>query len=222
MEIKYLGCSSFLIKDKIENTEIKVLIDPFDSSHSDYKIGKHAADIVTVSHQHSDHNNLDAVENQDYFLATTPGEYEVKFLKFYGYKSFHDESDGKERGSNTIFVYDFPTATICHLGDLGHVLNGEIDDDLGDIDILLIPVGGHDTLPFKKIKEVIDAIDPRIVIPMHYKTNKQYSDVEEMLTLEEYLNKAGVQKETQDSLKIKTMNEYTADGEIIPLKIQSK
>ena len=221
MEIKYLGCSSFLIKEKIEDVEVKVLIDPFNNSHSSYKIGKLSADIVTVSHQHEDHNNLETLENSDYFLATTPGEYEVKFLKFYGYKSFHDDSKGKERGDNTIFVYDFPTASICHLGDLGHDLSGDIDIDLGDIDILMIPVGGHYTLPFKKVKEVIDSIDPRIVIPMHYQTDKQYTGTD-LITLEEYLNKTGVQKDIQDILKIKTLNDFTADGEIIPLKIQSK
>ncbi|MCA9750165.1 MAG: MBL fold metallo-hydrolase, partial [Romboutsia sp.] len=209
MEIKYLGCSSFLIKDKIEDSEVKLLIDPFDNTHTSYKIAKQVTDIVTVSHQHEDHNNLDMLENNDYFLAETPGEYEVKFLKFYGYKSYHDESNGKERGGNTIFVYDFPTAKICHLGDLGHVLSGDFDADLSDIDILMIPVGGHYTLPVKKIKEVIDAIDPRIVIPMHYKTDKQYAD-SELITVDEFLSKIGVQRETVDTLKIKTINDYTA------------
>lgn len=220
MEIKYLGCSSFIIKEKIGSEDIKLLIDPFDNTYSSYSKSKQNANIVTISHEHEDHNNIDMLKNDDYFLANTPGEYEVSNLKFYGYKSFHDESEGKERGKNTIFVYDFPTARVCHLGDLGHLISSELDDSLGEIDILMIPVGTHFTLPFKQIKEVIDAIDPRIVIPMHYKSNKQYSDTP-LLTLEEFLNKSGVQREEVDKLKIKSMNEYTADGEIIPLKAQN-
>ncbi|OIN94863.1 lactamase [candidate division WWE3 bacterium CG06_land_8_20_14_3_00_42_16] len=165
MEIQYLGHSAFKIK--INNTLL--ITDPFLSDDPDLgiKFPKIEARIVTVSHNHHDHNGVAAVSGNP-FIIRTPGEYEVSGINIFGYATFHDEKEGKERGRNTIYLIEGEKMNVCHLGDLGHVLENELVEMLGEVDVLLIPVGGTYTLDAVKATEVVRQIEPKIVIPMHY------------------------------------------------------
>ena len=125
------------------------------------------ADIVAVSHQHYDHNNVQCLKDNP-FIIDTPGEFEIKNVFIKGITSFHDKSKGKERGPNTIYTIYLENITICHLGDLGEILNGKQLDRIGDVDILMVPVGEIYTLPSKEAIKVINQIEPKIIIPMHY------------------------------------------------------
>jgi L-ascorbate metabolism protein UlaG (beta-lactamase superfamily) len=170
MQITYLGHSCFKIQAKTNNGEVVVVTDPFDKEIG-LRMPKTTADIVTVSHDHHDHNKVKEVSGES-FVVDSPGEYEIKGVFVYGIPSFHDKQKGKERGENIIFVIKLleEDISIAHLGDLGHVLDNDELEYLEKIDVLMIPVGGKYTIGSKDAMEVINQIDPRIVIPMHYKT----------------------------------------------------
>ncbi len=164
MEITYLGHSSFKIKGK----SAVVITDPFDSDAVGLKFPKKLeADLVTVSHEHSDHNALAAVEGTP-FVINRPGEYEVKGVGVVGVGTFHDDEKGAKRGNNTIFRIEIEGVSIVHLGDLGHVLSSAEVDALDGVNILLVPVGGVYTIGPAQAVAVINDIEPNIVIPMHY------------------------------------------------------
>lgn len=170
MDITYLGHASFKLRGKTGT----VVTDPFDPKHVGFEFPKVSADIVTVSHQHRDHNYIKAVSGTvrrpQPFIIDAPGEYELQDISVFGYPSFHDNKNGTERGKNTIMVIAIDGIRIAHLGDLGHTLSDRQIDNLGAIDVLLIGVGGDSTIGPKLAAEIIQAIEPSIVIPMHYKT----------------------------------------------------
>lgn len=166
MIITWFGQSCF----KIQGEKSVVVTDPYDKSYG-LKVPHLAADIVTSSHNHGDHNNIKAVRGTgegDPFIIDTPGEYEVKNVFIYGVHSYHDDQEGKERGKNIIYRIEIDGISIAHLGDLDHELkNGQIEK-LEGVDILMIPVGGTYTISGKEATGVISQLEPRIVIPMHY------------------------------------------------------
>ncbi len=142
-------------------------IDPFDET-TGLKVSSMTADILLITHDHHDHNNKKAIKGSP-FLIEGPGEYEVKEIFVQGIPSFHDETEGKQRGQNTIYVIEAEEMRFCHLGDFGQKeLTEDQLEQIGDIDILMIPVGGEFTLDAKGATHVISQIEPRIVIPMHY------------------------------------------------------
>ena len=176
MEIKYLGHSSFLIKTKTA----KIVTDPFDPEMVGLKFPKTEADIVTVSHQHKDHNNIKAVKGEP-FLVEGPGEYEVKGVFIQGIPSFHDDVNGKERGPNTIYIIEAEEMRFCHLGDLGQkLLTDEQVDKIGAVDVLMVPVGGEYTIDSASAQKIIGQIDPKIVIPMHFSLPKSKSKLDDV------------------------------------------
>jgi len=161
MEIKFLGHSSFMIKG---NKQV-IVTDPYDD-----KVGKFPsvkADIVTCSHDHHDHHAVDKVDGNPKVIDF-PGEYEIGGTFIEGIPTFHDGSQGSERGENIVFSFYMEDIHVVHLGDLGHKLNDEQLDKIGDVDILMIPVGGVYTIDAAQAQDVIEEIEPRIVIPMHY------------------------------------------------------
>ena len=167
MKIKWLGHSSFLITS---DTGTKIITDPYTvSDNLKYGEIKETADIVTVSHEHSDHNNAAAVRGTPKILKKTA---EVKGIKFNGIPTYHDEARGSKRGTNTIFCFEVDGIKICHLGDLGHPLEDKEVAQLGKVDILLIPVGGYYTIDTKVASEVSNKIAPKIIMPMHYKNDR--------------------------------------------------
>ncbi len=163
MQITWLGHACF----KIQAKDVTIITDPYDKEIG-FAMPRVTADIVTVSHDHHDHNNVGAVSGSPFVIAS-PGEYEVKGVFIYGIPSWHDEREGKERGPNTIFLVEMEGMRIAHLGDLGTSLNNEQLEKLEGADIVLIPVGGKYTIDAKKAANVISQIDPSIVVPMHYK-----------------------------------------------------
>lgn len=163
MEIKYLGHASFLIKGKTTS----VVADPFDPKMTGLKFPKVSADIVTVSHDHPDHNQSKLVEGSPFVIAS-PGEYEKQGVRIFGAGVFHDKKQGAERGRNTLFKIEIDGVSVLHCGDLGHVLSEELLEELGKIDILLIPTGGVYTIDARDACAIVRKIEPAIVIPMHY------------------------------------------------------
>ncbi|MBA7621290.1 hypothetical protein ES703_28649 [subsurface metagenome] len=170
MNIKWLGHASFMITS---DSGLKIITDPYVTGGGiNYGDIKESADIVTVSHyQHDDHNNVSAVRGNPEVVsgaATT----EVKGIGFKSIPCYHDDAGGKLRGNNTILCFEVDGIKICHLGDLGHQLSARQVTDLGRIDILLIPIGGYYTIDATVATEVCNQLTPRVIIPMHYKTDK--------------------------------------------------
>jgi len=167
MKLKWLGHSAFVITS---DTGIKIITDPYATDDRlNYGEIKESADIVTVSHDHFDHNNVAAVGgNPEIARGTT----EIKGIKFRGIPTYHDEAKGQQRGKNTIFCFEVDETKVCHLGDLGHTLGDKQIAEIGEVDILLIPVGGLYTINAMAASQICDQLKPRVIIPMHYKTNK--------------------------------------------------
>jgi len=186
MDITYLGHSAFRIKTKNHT----IVTDPYNSSIG-LKFPKTEADLVTVSHDHFDHNDLSGLKDYKK-VFNSPGEYEIGGVSVFGIPSFHDNKKGEERGKNTIFVIETEGVTICHLGDLGHLLAEDQIDEIGDVDILLVPVGGTYTISAKEAVDVVQAIDPKIIIPMHYKLPGLKVDIE---SCDKFIKEMGNKKE---------------------------
>ncbi|MBI2954498.1 MAG: MBL fold metallo-hydrolase [Chloroflexi bacterium] len=165
MEITWLGHSCFRIKSK----EATIVTDPYDRSVG-YQMGKVSADIVTVSHGHSDHNYVAAIGGEPKIVAA-PGEYEIKGVLITGIQTAHDAEGGKKRGKNSVYLIETEDMVVCHLGDLGHIPTPDQVEEMSNVDILMVPVGGNYTISADQAPEVISLIEPKIVIPMHYKTD---------------------------------------------------
>ena len=171
MKITYLAHASFLIETK---TGVKILTDPYDNSVG-YTVLELSPDIVLTSHKHFDHGYTGALKG-DFTVLDKPQEYNVKGVKIRGIKAFHDQEAGQKRGENIVFVIE-DEFSVAHLGDLGHELEKEHLEKIGKVDILLIPVGGVYTIDAKAAYNVAKAINPKIIIPMHYKTEKLKFDL---------------------------------------------
>jgi len=165
MKIKWLGHSSFLIESE---KGIKIITDPFDETVG-YKLSRSKVNIVTVSHEHFDHNYVRGVKGRPVVFKGLVNRESHK-MEFRGIASYHDSVCGAQRGSNTIFVIKADGLNLCHLGDLGHILNSDKLAEIGDVDILFIPVGGFYTIDSSQATQITKDIKPKIVIPMHYKT----------------------------------------------------
>jgi len=165
MRVKWFGHACFLV-EAADGT--KVITDPFDESVG-YQIPKVKADVVTVSHSHFDHNAVDLLQGNPEVVKGV-GEKKIKGIIFKGIRSFHDKSRGAQRGPNTIFVFAVDGVRVCHLGDLGHLLSSGQQEEIGEVDILFIPVGGTFTIDGRDAREVSKQLNPRLIIPMHYKT----------------------------------------------------
>ncbi|MBU0636947.1 MAG: MBL fold metallo-hydrolase [Patescibacteria group bacterium] len=215
MYITYLGHSCFKIQDKISSDGVTVITDPFDKIVG-LKVPHSEADIVTVSHQHADHNYTDAIRGKP-FIITSAGEYEIKGVSIEGVDTFHDSSDGKERGNNTVYKINMEGVNIVHLGDLGHLLEAKQLEKIEGADILLIPVGGHFTIDAKKATEVVNQIEPRIVIPMHYKTDGSTIDVD---NVDKFIKELGIKPIYEEKLKINKKELSQEDMELVILSIQ--
>jgi L-ascorbate metabolism protein UlaG (beta-lactamase superfamily) len=181
MEITWLGHSCFRLK----GSDAIVVTDPCGPDYG-YNIGKLTASIVTTSHQHADHSYVQAVSGAR--VIGGPGEYEFGGILIIGMPTYHDDQNGAERGKNTVFLIKIDEVTICHLGDLGHLLTSQQAELLGNIDVLLIPVGGVYTIDAQAAAKVARQLEPKIVIPMHYKTPVEKLAVE---PVDRFLNEMG-------------------------------
>ena len=216
MQIIWQGQSCFqIITSPGKNSQVNIVIDPFDESLG-LRVPKLEADILLVTHQHHDHNNVKAVSGSP-FLVQGPGEYEVKGGFVRGISSFHDSSLGKERGLNTIYTIESEDMRLCHLGDFGQKeLTSEQIEEIGDVDILMIPVGGVYTISAKEALRLMSQIEPSIVIPMHYQLPKLKLKLD---GLEKFLKTMGIKKiEPLDKFSIKKKDISSEEAKIIILK----
>jgi L-ascorbate metabolism protein UlaG (beta-lactamase superfamily) len=199
MEITYIGHSSFKIKGK----DVSLIIDPYDPKIG-YKYPKQDCDILLVSHQHFDHNYVQGVSDYK-ILIDKPGEYEVSGVFINGIQTFHDNTQGSERGNNTIFLLTIDGFNVLHLGDLGHELSKEQMERIGQVDVLLIPIGGKYTIDSEVASKVISSIEPGYVIPMHYQT-ADLTGVDGLDPLSKFLDEMGVDVNLQPEEKLKLSN----------------
>ena len=187
MEISWLGHSCFRIK----GSQATVITDPY-SPEVGYSLGKTDARIVTMSHSHPGHSFVQGIGGEPK-LISGPGEYEISDVLIIGIATFHDGDKGSLRGRNTVYLIEMDELSICHLGDLGHVLTAEQMEDLGSIDILLIPVGGVSTINAPVAAEIVRQMEPKVVIPMHYKTEAISRELEPVTG---FLKEIGVEQVT--------------------------
>jgi len=170
MTIKWYGHSCFhIISNSSKNSPVSIIIDPFNESIGLKLPRKLEADIVLITHDHDDHNNIKKISDSP-FLITSPGEYDVKEVSIKGISVYHDNSEGKERGRVTAYKIETEKMNICHLSDLGQKeLTSDQVNAIGEVDILMIPIGGHFTVDAKEAAKIMAQIEPKIIIPMHYK-----------------------------------------------------
>jgi L-ascorbate metabolism protein UlaG (beta-lactamase superfamily) len=215
MEISWLGHSCFQLRGK----NVTLITDPFPPQLG-YSLGKVNAPIVTVSHNHLSHSYVEGV-NGDPRVVRGPGEYEISDVLITGVASYHDNKHGQERGRNTIYVIHMDELVICHLGDLGHTLQENQLEEAADADILLIPIGGHHTLDATQAAEVISQVEPRIVIPMHYRTAVLEGKRDSLDPLDKFCREMGIETVNPQPKLTVTRNSLPAEMQVVILSHRS-
>ncbi len=208
-DIQYFGHSCFRLRGR----DGIVVCDPFDASIG-LDLGKPTAHIVTVSHNHRDHNNTAAVRptRDRLFVINGPGEYEVGGILITGVRTAYDKAKGAERGYNTVYTIHMDDMVLCHLGNLGHELSQSQLEDIGNVDVLFVPVGGGETIGPAEAASVISQIEPRIVIPMHYAL-PQLSFEYPLAPLEKFTHELGMKEiQAEEKLSLSSSN-LLAEGE---------
>lgn len=204
MEITWLGHACFRLRGK----NVTIITDPYEDRIG-YKLGRVTADIVTVSHEHYDHNNVAAVGGEPKVI-NGPGEYEIGGIFITGIQTWHDAESGHRRGRNTAYLIEMDDLVTCHLGDLGHVLSAQQAEAMSNVDVLMVPVGGNFTINAAQAAEVISLIEPRIVIPMHFKTEGLKLEIE---PLDRFARAMGLKE-------IKTVPKLTVTKSSLPEETQ--
>ncbi len=164
MDITWFGHACCRLRDR----NITILTDPYDNT-TGYDLPRLKPDVATVSHADPHHDYVQGCKGEPFVIAG-PGEYEIKGVFITGTATFHDNKKGALRGPNTVYMFEFDGLNVCHLGDLGHVPTQAQVESLSHVDVLLIPVGGTQSLRPAEAAEVIGLLEPKIVIPIHYKT----------------------------------------------------
>lgn len=201
MRIKWLGHSCFKISSE---KGIRIVTDPFDGNVG-YNLPSVETDIVTISHNHYDHNFIDCL-NGDFEVVSKVGNFYIKDISITGVHTYHDEVEGDKRGSNIVYIFDIDGLRVCHMGDIGHVLTEEQVEMIAHVDVLLIPVGGVYTVDYNDAKTIVEQLNPSIVIPMHYKTQAlkfKLNPIDDFLKQFEDINmiSSQVTKITKEDLK---------------------
>ncbi|NPA92032.1 MAG: MBL fold metallo-hydrolase [Chloroflexi bacterium] len=208
MELTWYGLATFRISDR----RLKVVTDPY-GPEVGLSLPRLRADVVTVSHDRPGHNYVKAVKGYRKLLDG-PGEYEVGGVFITGIRTWHRA--GKNGEPNTIFLFEFGDITVCHLGDLGYVPKQEEIEQLGEVSILLVPIGGHETLNGAEAAEVVSLIEPAFVIPMHYALPGLVFDLD---PLDKFLREMGVSEPRElPTLKVNRKSELSEETEVILLQ----
>jgi len=206
MQIFWKGQACFqILTSRGKDGELKIVVDPYEESIG-LKLPNLQADILLVTHNHFDHNNVKGVQGpstgsgQGPFVISNPGEYDVKGVFVQGIFSFHDDTQGKERGLNTIYTIEVEDMKLCHLGDLGQKeLTAEQLNQIGDVDVLFVPVGGVYTIDGKEASHIVSQLEPKIVIPMHYALPKLKA---KLAGVAEFLKPMGALRQAQGEPKL--------------------
>ncbi len=211
MEISWLGHSCFHLRGK----NVTLITDPF-SPQLGHSLGKISAPIVTISHNHPGHNYAVGVGGNPR-VVRGPGEYEISDVLITGVASYHDDKHGQNLGRNTIYIIHMDELVICHLGDLGHILQEEQLEEVADADLLLVPIGGQHTINATQAAEVISQVEPHIVIPMHY--SPTIGDAAN--PLDKFCREMGIEAiNPQPKLSI-TRSALPAEAQVVILSIRS-
>lgn len=219
MIITYHGHSCFKLKGKRGS----VVLDPYDDAVG-FAMPRLSADIVTVSHDHFDHNAHNKIKGtakrDNPFIIEESGEYEVGRISVFGTKTYHDDQKGEIRGTNIVYTVLMDGLRICHLGDLGHDLTADQLDEIGAIDILFCPVGGHYTIGPEQAVKTIRALEPNIAIPMHYRTpDHDQKAFAELSTIEEFLKVFGVEPVPVPKLDVLSRSQLPEETELVVLRM---
>lgn len=173
MKLQYLGHACFRIISEMGTT---VVCDPFKSDWVGFEMTRVRCDVVTVSHHHGDHDCMDSI-------IGSPAELDVAVacaaddVAIEGIQTFHDDAKGAKRGKNIVFTFVVDGLKVVHMGDIG-CLDISVVNKVKECDVLLLPVGGTFTVDAVGAKWYVDRINPKIVIPMHYKTDEHNFDVD--------------------------------------------
>ncbi len=167
MKIKYLAHAAFLITSE---NGTRLLTDPYATSMGiSHGAINEMADIVTISHEHGDHNNVAAVKGNPKIIKASQ---EANGINIKAVATAHDDKGGSQRGKNTVFCFSIDGINVCHTGDLGHELTADQVKAIGKVDVLMIPVGGFFTIDARTATKVCEQLKPKVILPMHYKTDK--------------------------------------------------
>lgn len=215
MNIVWYGQSCF----KIQGRDAVLITDPFDKS-TGLRPPSGSADIVTVSHNHYDHNNYGAIKNNP-FVIDSAGEYEINKSVIKGIDSYHDDQKGITRGNNLVYLLEVDNIRICHLGDLGQSsLTNEQLEKIGQVDILFIPIGGVSTIDWKAANTIISQIEPRLIIPMHYKISGAKGDLVKLDSADKFCSDRGVLlKEAVDKFSVKKSDLPQDESRVVIMKV---
>ena len=216
-KISWAGQSCFQISvSSSKDGQTNIVIDPYDEKIG-LKMPNFEANVLLITHHHYDHNNAKAVKGNP-FLIDSPGEYEVKEVFIKGIDSFHDDSGGKERGKNTIYVVEAENMRMCHMGDFGQKeLTNDQLEKIGSIDILMIPVGGTYTISSSEASKIIGQLEPKIVIPMHYLIPKLNIKLDEVGKFLKAMGKNSIEPQEKLTVKSGSMPKE-GETEVIVLK----
>ena len=211
MIIKWFGQSCFMITSE---NGTRILTDPFHNMLG-YKLPQLDADIVSVSHNHSDHNNINAVKST-FVHINELGNFSEDGIEIKGVETFHDKVSGSKRGKNTVYNFNIDGINICHCGDLGHILNFKQIESIGRVDILLLPIGGSATINAFDATQVVKQLKPTIVIPMHYRT-KALGLIGHVLfgTVDKFISVSGLKAKEYEKLELNKTNMQNYSGVVV-------
>ncbi|HHX49551.1 MAG TPA: MBL fold metallo-hydrolase [Clostridiales bacterium] len=202
MIIEWLGHSCFKL---VSDTGHTFLFDPYDPSYTGLEHEKIDADVVLMSHGHGDHGAIHQVKNYKKVIKSA-GTYEYEDVKIKAIKSFHDPKNGALRGENLIFVLSIGSLNICHFGDIGQNLTEKQINEIGNVDIILIPIGGIYTIDALQAKEFINILNPKVTIPMHFKIKNLKFDLNYLSDFLDLFEEKDIEIVNGDSVKITKNN----------------
>ena len=209
MEIVWLGHSCFRIKGK----ETTLVTDPFPKNLG-YSPVRVAADVVTVSHSHPGHSYVEGVSGEPKVIRR-PGEYEIGNVLINGFITFHDDEHGIKLGKNIVYLMEIDQVIVCHLGDLGHILTPDQVGELSGVEVLLVPVGGKSTLDGAAAAQTVRLLEPRLVIPMHFKTPATTRDLE---PVDRFLKEMGLKDPEPQAKLAVTKSNLPANTQVVLLE----